>query len=374
MPQEKSASLFFTEGSSDKVYQAQLLTHGSDLWSVEFQYGRRGSPLKAGVKIRDVDYVKAEKVYDKLVSDKMKKGYTPEESGIVFAGTKRAGEVTGFRPQLLNEIDHEKAAELGDDWLVQEKHDGERRGLIWDDGSARYANRRGLEVGVQVPIDEAFRRLGEIVGGPLVLDAEDMGDHVQIFDVVEHFMLDNGTFRERAAVLENIHKTIVNNGLMPALQVDIPTPAPHFFAIQVDGLHDGGAEGYVLRHVDSLYEPGRPSSGGEALKVKFWADASARVAAGRDGKRSVGLEMLDEDGNWTRVGNVTIPADREVPEIGAIVDVKYLYAYEGGSLFQPTFKGVRTDIPEEECRIDRLKFKWKDAPNVAENDSEGPSL
>lgn len=355
MSEPKSINLFFTEGSSDKVYNAQL-EQRADGWAVAFQYGRRGKPLTAGEKGTGLDYAKAVKIYDKLVGEKVAKGYTEAETGIAFSSAALAGQVTGYQPQLLNEIDPEEARALGPDWLVQEKHDGERRGLLADDAGRRFANRRGLEVGVQTPIAEAFTRLHEIVG-PMVLDAEDMGAHAVIFDVQRHYMIKDGTFRERAAILHHLQKTILDAGLGEALIVDVPVPADVFFATQEAGLREGGAEGYVLRHADSLYTAGRPASGGSALKVKYWEDATCRVTEGRDGKRSVGLELLDSDGAWVAVGNVTVPPSIDLPVTGSLIDVKYLYAYPGGSLFQPTFKGVRTDIPESDCRIDRLKLK-----------------
>ncbi len=364
---EKSAHLFLREGSSDKVYNVHLRQDG-DGWAVIFENGRRGKPLREGEKIREATLHQAEQVWEKTVASKVKKGYTEQESGIAFSSVAMAGRDTGFRPQLLNEIVHEEAATLGDEWLVQEKHDGERRVMIFDTEGARFANRRGLETGVATAVADAFRRLGEITGGRLVLDAEDMGDHVVIFDAPEHFMVQEGTFRERAAVLAHIEKTIYANGLAPALRVDVPTPASLYFAIHLDRLREGGAEGYVVRHENSRYAAGRPNSGGDALKVKFWAEATCRVAPGRDGKRSIGLELQDGiEGPWLAVGNVTVPAGKEMPEAGSLVEVRYLYAYEGGSLFQPTLKGPRADLTEEAAQLVQLKYKAAapdDAPGM----------
>lgn len=351
----KSVNLFFTEGSSDKVYNAQLEVR-ADGWAVAFQYGRRGKPLSAGEKGTGLPYEKALKVYDRLVAEKAAKGYTEAKTGIAFSSAAFACQVTGYQPQLLNEIDPEEALELGPDWLVQEKHDGERRGMLADATGLRFANRRGIEVGVQTPIAEAFQRLHEIVG-PMALDAEDMGSHAVIFDVLRHPMVQDGTFRERVSILLHLQKAILDAGLGGALMVDVPAPIDVFFATLESRLREAGAEGYVLRHADSLYTSGRPASGGSALKVKYWEDATCRTAEGREGKRSVGLEVLDPKGNWIRVGNVTVPPSVDMPEPGSLVDVKYLYAFEGGSLFQPTFKGLRTDVSEIDCRIDRLKIK-----------------
>lgn len=363
MPEQKSAHLFFREESSDKVYNVHLV-EGVAGWDVRFQNGRRGKALRDGVKIEGADYDSALKVYEKTVASKIKGGYTEQENGVAFSSAELAGEVTGFRPQLLNEITEEEALTLGPDWLVQEKHDGERRGAIFEDGVVTFANRRGLAVGVQAPIEDAFRRLGEIVG-PLGLDAEDMGDHLVIFDVTQHFMIGpDAPFRERAAVLEHLDKTIQDAGLFEQLRVDVPTPLPDFVALGANGsFRRAGAEGFVLRHADSVYTPGRPSSGGDALKVKFWAEATCRVAPGRDGKRSIGLELQEGiEGPWVAVGNVTVPANQAVPETGSLVEIRYLYAQPGGALFQPVLKGTRSDVTEEAAQMVQLKYKGQGGP------------
>ena len=242
---------------------------------------------------------------------------------------------------------------------------------MFEDGIATYANRRGLAVGVQAPIDAAFRRLGEIVGS-LGLDTEDMGDHLVIFDVTGHFMIGpEAPFRERAAVLAHLDKTIRDAGLFDRLRVDVPTPLPEFIALGANGsIRRAGAEGFVLRHVDSIYTPGRPNSGGEALKVKFWAEATCRVTSGRDGKRSIGLELQDGvDGPWIPVGNVAVPVNRAIPEAGSLVEVQYLYAYPGESLFQPIFKKIRDDITEEAAQMNQLKYAGH-----GERETGGPDI
>jgi bifunctional non-homologous end joining protein LigD len=224
MPQQMSVFLYFREGSSDKVYNVHL-TEGSGGWDVRFQNGRRGKPLRDGVKVEGAAYADAQKEFDKVVSSKIKGGYTEQENGAAFSSAALAGEVTGFRPQLLNEVTEEEALALGPDWLVQQKHDGERRGVLFGAVST-YANRRGLAVGVEGGINEAVLRLGGVVG-PMDLDAEDMGDHLVIFDVTKHFMLGpDAPFRERAAVLAHLDRTIQNAGLFDRLRVDVPTPLP----------------------------------------------------------------------------------------------------------------------------------------------------
>ncbi|MEG3863660.1 WGR domain-containing protein [Microcoleus sp. herbarium12] len=72
----KRTALYFQDGRSDKVYEVDLCQAGENLYSVNFRYGRRGANLQEGTKTdTPVPLAKAEKVFDKLVAEKVKKGY-----------------------------------------------------------------------------------------------------------------------------------------------------------------------------------------------------------------------------------------------------------------------------------------------------------
>jgi bifunctional non-homologous end joining protein LigD len=43
-----------------------------------------------------------------------------------------------------------------------------------------------------------------------------------------------------------------------------------------------------------------------------------------------------------------------------VVEVRYLYAYPGGSLYQPVYVGKRDDVEPAACTIGQLKFKPAD--------------
>ncbi|MFB2938624.1 WGR domain-containing protein [Aerosakkonemataceae cyanobacterium BLCC-F154] len=80
----KRTTLHYQEGTSDKVYEVDLCLVGSDRYVVNFRYGRRGANLKEGVKTEQpVTLAQAEKVFDKLVSEKTKKGYQDVSSTLV---------------------------------------------------------------------------------------------------------------------------------------------------------------------------------------------------------------------------------------------------------------------------------------------------
>lgn len=74
---EMSISLFFQEGSSDKQYNISLEKEGTG-FVVNFSYGRRGNCTNTGSKTAGpIPYQLALKIYQKLVREKMAKGYQP---------------------------------------------------------------------------------------------------------------------------------------------------------------------------------------------------------------------------------------------------------------------------------------------------------
>ncbi|MDD5301201.1 MAG: WGR domain-containing protein [Gallionella sp.] len=141
-------SLYYSEGSSDKEYHAEIVSV-ADGNVVNFRYGRRGPSLTAGTKTSEpVDFAQAKKIYDKLVKEKTSKGYTPGVSGAAYQGTENAGLKTDFTPQLLNPITEDEAMRLVEDdrWAAQEKMDGERHAAHAVAGSVTGMNRKGLLV------------------------------------------------------------------------------------------------------------------------------------------------------------------------------------------------------------------------------------
>lgn len=69
-------------------------------------------------------------------------------------------------------------------------------------------------------------------------------------------------------------------GVHEVLRFNVPAPAHSFFQDHLEALQERGAEGFVLRHRSAAYTPGRPNSGGTALKVKFWKDVTCGLVRG----------------------------------------------------------------------------------------------
>jgi bifunctional non-homologous end joining protein LigD len=123
-------------------------------------------------------------------------------------------------------------------------------------------------------------------------------------------------------------------------------------------MRNDSKEGIVFKKLAGVYLPGCPESGGDALKLKFVETASFIVSA-INMKRSVSLALWRGDA-LEPAGNVTIPANQEVPRAGAVVEVRYLYAFpESGCVYQPVYLGERDDIAPAECVVSQLKYKPK---------------
>ena len=95
---------------------------------------------------------------------------------------------------------------------------------------------------------------------------------------------------------------------------------------------------------------------GPQLKFKFVATLSA-VVAKINIQRSVELGLFNGR-SLVSCGNVTIPANHEIPTVGTVVEARYLYAAkESGVLYQPVYLGPRDDVDPGECLVSQLKFK-----------------
>ncbi len=76
-----STNLHYIDSKSDKVYQAELCkVPRTNLWNINFAYGKRGNTLVMGTKNESpVSFSCALRMYNNLVSSKLKKGYKPTD-------------------------------------------------------------------------------------------------------------------------------------------------------------------------------------------------------------------------------------------------------------------------------------------------------
>ena len=353
---KETTTLYYRDGSSDKVYQATI-EEAKGGFVVKFAFGRRGSTLATGTKTSSpLPYDKAKSVYDKLVKSKLAKGYTPGKDGTPYAHTEDAGRTTGIRPQLCNPIEDDEAiAELltDNEYWMEEKFDGKRILLRKDEEGIVGINRQGLIVALPQPIVQAAEAYDE----SFILDGECIGDTLHVFDLLA---LDGESllcqpFKERRDKLEQL--LLIDDPHLVIVETVRTTVAKSQMYV---ALRQSRKEGAVFKRHDAPYTPGRPTSGGAWLKYKFTTTGSFIVCRVNAAKRSVGLEVRDGE-KGIEVGNVTIPANAAVPKLGAIIEVRYLYSFKGGSLFQPVYLSIRDDLTPRDCTVRQLKFKAEES-------------
>ena len=374
---EEFVDLYFTGGGSDKVYQAHLADCGNDEYEVMFAFGRRGNRLKTGTKTAaPVAYFKAKKIFDQLVHSKTSRGYKPgphykngihpsgsvsssTSSTIPAAVTKAVEEsvnapsnFSGISPQLLNFITEDQVNEYLDDriHILQEKMDGRRTMIRIEDREASGINKKGSNIPVAEEIAKEAHQCPESV----VLDGEDVDCTAWVFDILHRDGEDltGLPYGQRFKILRDIHRAYFNDKYIKIVRTAFTPEEKRKLFNQI---RDEGGEGVVLKNCDAPYVSGRPASGGDQLKFKFYETASVLVSK-KNSRRSVSMQMLDGK-NWIDVGNVTIPPNKDIPSAGDIIEVRYLYAFPGGSIYQPVFLGIRDDVDKNECVLGQLKYK-----------------
>jgi bifunctional non-homologous end joining protein LigD len=351
-----STHLYYAEGSSNKEYHAEIVAvPGGNV--VNFRYGRRGGTLTSGTKTSaPVDLDSARKIYNKLLQSKTSKGYTPSVSGTPYQCTDAAGLKTGFMPQLLNPITEAEAMRQIEDnaWTAQEKMDGERRAAHADNHGVIGINRKGLNVPLPQALADELQTIS-VNSGAIRVDGEIIGDILFVFDLHVH----QGKSICALPWIQRMHlaeAVLAGCSHIKTVPVAVSQKEKRSLWNKVKAAH---REGIVFKRINSLVTAGRPNSGGDWLKFKFTDSASCCVMAINVGKRSVQIGLFDQGDSapLIPVGNVTIPANHDVPAMGEIVEVEYLYAYKGGSLFQPVYHGKRMDLDIAACIIGQLKYK-----------------
>jgi len=360
----QSASLYYREGSSDKVYHVQLCeTSGG--FVVNFQYGRRGSSLQSGTKTTSpVGRLEAEKIYKKLIAEKKSKGYTEGESGTPYSDPAPEQKPSGYLPQLANPVSEDEVPALiaDDNWCLQEKIDGVRQIIVRLGDDVLAVNRKGFFVPVSSRIATAILAISPFGAVNFVLDGEAVGDVYVPFDVLAFGRdLRMAITKTRLGILDTLFAFPVPDEIRRVRAAYTREDKQCLY----DDLKAKGAEGVIFKRLDADYLPGRPASGGSILKFKFQANATCLVA-GINAKRSVRI-ALRQAGIFSPVsiGNVTIPPNHAMPKVGELVEIRYLHAFPGGSLYQPVYLGLRSDVdlPDD---VTSLKLKSGEAESDGE--------
>jgi len=320
---------------------------------VRFQYGRRGSTLTSGTKTATpVTQEMAQKIYDKLIAEKTGKGYQAGSSTgvsiiptVTSTGVSSSGVI--FIPQLLNPIEESEVERyLKDDrWVAQEKYDGRHQTIHMVGGVLKVANRKGKEIGYP-------KVWSQDVQIDVILDGEAIGDRFYAFDLLS---LGDEDYRGRG--YEERWEMLSRMGYRGSIEVVSMAVGYTAKRALYDRLKKEGREGIVFKRGDGKYCPGKNHT--DMCKHKFYSTASV-VVLKHNQKNSIEMGLLDESGAMVSVGNVTL-IGHDKPPVNKVFECRYLYAYRGGSLYQPTYLGPRDDIDVSECTLSQLKYKSEEA-------------
>lgn len=253
---------------------------------------------------------------------------------------------SGIRPQLLETAYDDDIPGLLNslEYWMQEKHDGQRVLIENRKDCLRGINRKSQTMALPDVIRQEF------IDFPFcLLDGELVGDTYFAFDVLmlEGRDLRMMPFKERYAEAKSFLR------IFDTLRISKSVADPERKKIAFHSLRQGGAEGVVFRNINEPYKPGRNRA---ALKYKFWNTASCIVLE-INSILSVCVGLLDGE-KLIAVGNVPIPENRDVPAVGSIVEVRYIYALRtSGAMDQPVYLGHREDVDRSECTLSQLKYK-----------------
>jgi bifunctional non-homologous end joining protein LigD len=367
-----TTTLYNRQAGSDKVYQVTIDPITATTSIVTFAYGRRGSTLTTGTKTPEpVRHEVAGDIAAKLIRSKQAGGYVIASaldkhggplglpSAAVAAPVSTAPAADPTLPMLLKSITEAELDRLLRDgrYCAQQKHDGKRMTLtlrsVGGRGVVTAVNKRGLPCGFPATVQRAMLDLLHLC----VIDGEMVGDTFMAFDLLSQDNVDvrHRSYAERHDMLRRL--LYVNDEYFIHLQcVDSETTLASKQDL-LDQLRADNAEGIVFKDLHAPWQSSRPSTGGPALKFKFTETASFIVGSTSTGKRSVELILYENQGRVRGFGNVTIPPNHSIPPADSIVEVRYLYAYPGGCVFQPVYLGPRDDVTPQECHISQLKLK-----------------
>lgn len=361
------ADLACREGSKDAVYHIQINERDGG-YTVDFEYGRRGGTTQKGTKTKaPVTLEAAKKAFDKVVKEKMtdsppyklmrgdgnQQAQSQQMSEITSSMAERS---TGLVPQLLKSIEESSLPNMihGNHYVAQQKFDGERRFIQSSPGDAGgdpkvfnkviAANRKGLEIAIDSDIKTSLN------GIVCTLDGEQIGSKLYAFDLISWNGVD---FKDRSYSERKIHLDSLASRFGPSIIVVKDAFGSDEKRALIQQVKDLGQEGVVFKDLHAPY--GEPQ-----LKFKLIEDATVRVLKHKEDKRSIEMGVMNTDQpevGFISIGFVTIPPNHAIPVVGELVDVQYLYAYEGGSLFQPVYKGPRTDLELTAANFFQLKYK-----------------
>lgn len=261
---------------------------------------------------------------------------------------------------------------LADDrWEMQQKLDGIRARLIIADGVASIVNAGGnpLVSSTAAPVVRKIEAFGNFYltyfpHEELQIEGEILGENWYVFDlpICSMFHINHGAawkLRRTSLVvlLTSFHEI------------------PEFEFIRVVGtastivaknnlwayILENGGEGAIFKHITGIVTDGKRIDHIVKAKITHTVDCFVLEKGPGNG--------INGTGNWLRLGIIKDGAEFEIgrcsfigknyADVGDVVEVKYLYAGNGGRLVQPVMLKLRPDKTREQCGPEQLSFVCK---------------
>lgn len=371
----RQEALHNTSGTSDKLYILHVYRvdePSGTTYRAVFYNGRRGDALVTRPKYDGPSQVAANDAFDKQERAKRRDGYfnySIPSSGIpglptgvpAFGGPatgggapvptpKPAAAPIIVGPTLMSpeDIDEDRVEQLLKDpnWVAQKKYDGQRCPVSIRRSGMLATNLKGIARGLTTGAETLLKKpLAQPDFGDdreTTVDGEIMGESYVIYDVLT--LRDNDVrslpYYERFSSLEALF------GDCSGLLAETAWTEDEKRALVARARAEEW-EGLIFRNINSPYTDGRCTV---ILRFKLWATATCRVQAANGTRRSIQVALRDDADVEQFVGNVTVPPNQAIPASGSLVEVRYLYATEGGMLYQPTLLQERDDKDEADLR------------------------
>lgn len=233
---------------------------------------------------------------------------------------------------------------------MQEKYNGVRLMVYIERPDEIYSyNKRGDLIANDPVIVSSIKSMNlEPVHCHIRLDGEFVNDQFYVFDMITG-LNQKHSYEDRYNLLRNFIYKYNPDSIVHVPNVKGEKVKRAFLT----NLKERRCEGAVFKRMDSIYQPAKRCE--DQVKIKFYHTCSV-ICLGQGRGKSVRMGMMNCAGEVIEVGCVSIEKGPK-PQEGDIIEVKYLYAYQGGSLYQPIYLTTRTDVIASECLTDQLIYK-----------------
>jgi ATP-dependent DNA ligase len=350
------ASLFFKDDTSDKEYHAEVVSVGAG-FGVKVSYGRRGSALQEGMKTTGaVSKDEALKVFNKVVNEKMNKGYVVEGVGLQPAQQQSSGKSSGgkkFSPMLCEKIGVDEAEQLvaSGGWIVEQKVDGVRGYVM----GGKLFDRRNVDITARFPEFTGLSGIKETLDGEIVCASGEFGDVASRMHLRDKFLLGLAVKKNpaRFVVFDVVSDKILSerkadllllkeSGVLPSWVMPVRSFGGEKFAEMWREVEVNGWEGLVLKESDSKYEYKRSSSW---KKCKAFLEKTATFVKYEDHPR--GITITTADGRRVVVNGALAPiVKHKIIKDGKVdCEIQYMPSAMSGSVAWrfPSFVRVAGD-------------------------------